>query len=567
MEEALGIGTGQLNSAALAQSERQQLALAAGLHRLLDARLDVALRAGTDARVVHGHVVAWKGAVLERQRHARLARSRPELAGRLRELQDTSRRLAALALSPPAADQLVGWRRQLETLTRAKEAAEAELARLDAALLPAQVAAMGSDAVRDALPLGAVAIDFLEYGSAPLPAGKRTPATTRRLAAFVLAPGRPVRAFDLGPATAVGEAVHRWRADAQGKRSCLGPGAGADLRRLIWEPLADAVTGASLVLVSPDGPLTGLPLAALPGKPEGTYLIEEVTVVTLSVPRLLPEFLAADRAPVAPSLLLMGDVDFGADPGVADAAEGSRSAWRGDDGRPAWQALPGTRHETRAVGNLFHSRHPDGKITDLSGAGATEGAFRKAAPGHRWVHLATHGFFAPPAGGGDDVTGVLPGLMSGLVLAGANRPPAAGGDDGILTSLEVMDIDFRNVDLVVLSACETGLGRVAQGEGVLGLQRALQTAGAASTVTSLWNVNDAATARLMARFYRNLWKGSVSRGQALREAQLWLLREGVKEKAVDARGLRRESDGPTDPQADRVPPYFWAPFVLAGDWR
>ena len=113
------------------------------------------------------------------------------------------------------------------------------------------------------------------------------------------------------------------------------------------------------------------------------------------------------------------------------------------------------------------------------------------------MHLSTHGFFAPPkirsaldhssdAEGrsglelltNQDVTGYHPDLLSGVVLAGANRPPEDGKEDGILTALEVEQLDLSNVELATLSACETGLGTAAGGEGVLGLQRAFQLAGA-----------------------------------------------------------------------------------------
>src|SRR5262249_17420752 len=153
--------------------------------------------------------------------------------------------------------------------------------------------------------------------------------------------------------------------------------------------------------------------------------------------------------------------------------------------------------------------------------------------------LATHGFFAPPTltsalapdarvSGGlaplgllerEGVAGWHPGLLSGLVLAGANQPPQPDRDDGILTALEITELDLSGVELTVLAACETGLGRVAGGEGLLGLQRAFQAAGARSVIASLWAVNDEGTRQLMERFYENLWQRRLSRLEALREAQ------------------------------------------------
>src|SRR5262249_47404324 len=154
-----------------------------------------------------------------------------------------------------------------------------------------------------------------------------------------------------------------------------------------------------------------------------------------------------------------------------------------------------------------------------------------------------------------------PGLLSGLVLAGANRPPAGEGDDGILTALEVAELNLTGVELAVLSACETGLGASAEGEGLLGLQRAFAVAGAKTTGTRLWSGDDAATRQLMVAFYGRLWREGKPLGklEALRQAQLAMLREGVKAPLAKAgtapdgdRGIRKPG-GPSRP-AGRTPP-------------
>jgi CHAT domain-containing protein len=230
-----------------------------------------------------------------------------------------------------------------------------------------------------------------------------------------------------------------------------------------------------------------------------------------------------------------------------------------------------------AIKDTFSERFEDGRTTDLRKAKATKPSVRQAMMKHSYLHLATHGFFAPPQvrsaldGGerssADDPSGLArasgwhPGLLSGLVLAGANTLPQEGEEDGILTALEVAELDLTRCELAVLSACETGLGKVAAGEGVLGLQRAFQVAGARSVVSSLWSVDDEATRKLMVAFYEALWNESrpSSRAEALRQAQLVMLREGYKRGMVAA-------DDAGDRQR-RVPPYFWAAFVLSGDWR
>ena len=153
------------------------------------------------------------------------------------------------------------------------------------------------------------------------------------------------------------------------------------------------------------------------------------------------------------------------------------------------------------------------------------------------------------------------------MLAGANRPPAEFQEDGILTALEVSELDLSKVQLATLSACETGLGETAGGEGLLGLQRAFQTAGAKTVVAGLWKVPDKATELLMARFYDNLWQNKMSKLEALREAQRWLLHEGVKQPGL-IRGIELPAETPEPAnQQNSLSPFYWAAFVLSGDWR
>ena len=168
-----------------------------------------------------------------------------------------------------------------------------------------------------------------------------------------------------------------------------------------------------------------------------------------------------------------------------------------------------------------------------------------------------------------------PGLLSGLAFAGANNPPETGGNDGILTALEVAALDFGQAEMVVLSACDTGLGPSAGREGLLGLQRAFQIAGAKSCVASLWSVDDAATQALMIEFYRNLWERKLSRIDALRQAQLTMLEsfdpgEGLVRGTIGKLPGKTANNPPSETrnrQSARVPPRYWAAFVLSGDWR
>jgi CHAT domain-containing protein len=227
-------------------------------------------------------------------------------------------------------------------------------------------------------------------------------------------------------------------------------------------------------------------------------------------------------------------------------------------------------------------------MVELRGAGATEERFREEAPQCSALHLATHGFFAAEdkqsaaavdasdrAAGfisGDRrqaIKGYSPGLLSGLVLAGANDPPPLPADvakwdklpdDGIMTADEIASLPLAGVKLVVLSACDTGLGEVAGGEGLLGVQRAFQVAGARTTIATLWKVNDKATAWLMQRFYTNYLEKEMTPLDALREAQLWALdHPELVPRGADA-PMKHSGDG-------RLSPEFWAAFTVSGDWR
>lgn len=249
-----------------------------------------------------------------------------------------------------------------------------------------------------------------------------------------------------------------------------------------------------------------------------------------------------------------------------------------------------------ALAHLYRKTFKQRPNRELLTGEATEGALREAAPGKDYIHLATHGFFAPaglrsalapeegpaqwPADGADErfsgasqLSVTHAGLLSGVALAGANRGLAGARsgeeslDDGILTAAEFAEIDLTRARLVVLSACETGLGDTAGGEGLLSLQRALHVAGARSAVTSLWRVPDDATRALMTEFYANLWQKGRPPLLALREAQRTIMTAYDPKRGVVVRGPAGERPLRPAPAGKRLPPFFWAGFVLSGDWR
>jgi hypothetical protein len=249
--------------------------------------------------------------------------------------------------------------------------------------------------------------------------------------------------------------------------------------------------------------------------------------------------------------------------------------------------LPGTRREVQAIAGLF----PKDQVTTLLGTDATESNLQQLAQSgalktYRFLHLATHGKANPSVA-----------LSSAVFLAAEPERPAASADpaalesapDGQVTAEQIVRTWDLDADLVVLSACESGLGRYAGGEGYLGFAQALFVKGARSLVLSQWKVDDKATALLMTRFYQNLLgkrsglSQPLPKAEALDEAKRWLRDLTVAEAGTELAALDRgtvrplvdEAEGPvpraasssTQPTGARpyAHPYYWAAFILIGD--
>ncbi|HTU19456.1 MAG TPA: tetratricopeptide repeat protein [Gemmataceae bacterium] len=569
MQKALEGARDNLELAFAIQAERQQVQRMQALRGFVDYYLSLAVRASLPAERCYQPVLSWKGSVFVRQRRQRGSTASAPQADRLyRELEHVARELGALVLAESSANDSLSYK--VSELTKRKREIEQELARLSGDFRSRQtLTRMTPSQLGASLPPGAALVDLLEYNHlTPPKKGETRSQSERRVLAFVLRHGQAdVVMVPLGPAQPITAAVERWRRALEARKDDRA--SAVELRRLVWKPLEQAVRGARAVLLSPDGALARIPFAALPGQKPDAYLLEETPLAQVPVPQALPELLSgqAPRRPAVPSLLLLGDVDFGEpDP----AAKPSQA--------PHFSALPGTAREIDAIGEVFTKTHDGSSIRPLRGGEATGEHFRAQAPGTAYLHLATHGFFAPAqtssalaastatpvsAAPPSEVTGKTiahPGSLSGVVFAGANRLSEQGGG-AILTASEVGSLDLRGTELVVLSACQTGLGDVAGGEGVLGLQRAFHVAGARSVVASLWKVNDRATAALMKCFYDNLWRKKMGAAEALRQAQLTLLHdEGA---SGPLRGLDLVESGGAGSR--RPHPSLWAAWILSGD--
>ncbi|MFE3498418.1 CHAT domain-containing protein [Kitasatospora sp. NPDC059160] len=364
---------------------------------------------------------------------------------------------------------------------------------------------------------------------------------------LVFTPGSPPQLFTHGTADTLDQGVRQWREFLRhqdtGERAL-----GLELHRVLIRRIDAALTGVDRLLISPDGSLNLLPFAALPS-PDGSRLLDTFEIGFLTTGR---DLLRGRYGPRPAPPVVFADIDY----------EAGGTAL---DGGP-FAPLPETGAEGRWIADHISAElytGPDASTSRL-----------RTARSPLVLHLATHGYAlaeplrptgarrpdpgpapSPPGAPPPDPArtpdpaqtpgpAVDPLLCTGLALAGANtflagQEPAEGLGPGVLTASDVYDLDLLGTELVVLSACVTGLGSYHPGEGVFGLRRTFEIAGARSVLVSVWDVPSEPTVQLMCEFYRALRRGA-SRTAALRRGQ---------------QAVRR-----------RFPePVAWAPFALFGD--
>lgn len=294
-----------------------------------------------------------------------------------------------------------------------------------------------------------------------------------------------------------------------------------------WTKIEKELTGKKLIYISPDGVYNQMNLNTLK-RPDQDYVVNRYDLVIIGNTKDLIALKARKTSVPKKNAFLLGFPDYGT-PDIA--------------------ALPGTKVEVDGVAKLLKTSGY--QVTQVMAKDATEKNI-KAVQSPTLVHIATHGYFLQDAGEGEgSVFGVNaesasrnPLLRSGLILAGAGKSITGGGsditsnDNGVLTAYEAMNLNLEGTNLVILSACETGLGDIKSGEGVYGLQRAFQVAGAEALIMSLWKVDDAATQMLMTNFYNN-WIKLGNKQKAFKQAQLQLM-------------------------AKYKDPYYWGAFVMMG---
>jgi CHAT domain-containing protein/tetratricopeptide (TPR) repeat protein len=599
------IGAEHLRLSARTLSERQALAY----EGIRASGLDVALTLATDRKVtpaVRGQifdaVIHSRALVFDElaARHRSAYKSgKPEVARLADQLFSTRTRLATLVFRGAGEMKPDVYRNLLDETRTQKEKAERALAEKSIAFRQDQARTqIGINEIVASLPQGAALVAFVRYASQDLQkprAGQVVPKPVPSYAAFVMRAGDDEPAFvQLGPAGEIETRLAAWRRDIarQAEASDTFPraaeityrGVGAALRRRIWDPLGPALGDAKEVFVVPDAALHLVNLASLPIG-SARYLLETGPLI---------HYLSTERDLVpaqfrhGEGILVVGNPAFdqavklvvasnqqspptGATAGAAaPLLRGTRSAC-GTFQTLRFPPLPGSQQEMENIAALWKSSksgaatQPRGELLQATGGDASREAFEQYAPGKRVLHIATHGFFLEgscesavqrrsDANNRDEsflpATAENPLLLSGLAFAGANRRASAKPDetDGILTAEEIAGINLEGVDWAVLSACDTGVGEIKVGEGVFGLRRAFQVAGAKTVIMSLWPVEDETTRQWMGSLYREHFLNGKDTGESVRAASLRILRQ---------RRVKHQS----------THPFYWGAFIAAGDWH
>jgi CHAT domain-containing protein len=448
----------------------------------------------------------------------------------------------------------------------------------------AHTVAVTLEAVRGAIPTDAALVEMLVYR--PYNAKARSDGKhygDARYVAYVLKPTSEEPQFvDLGKAAQIDAELKLWR------EALLDPER-TDVRQLgrrvderVMRPVRKLLGDTKRLFISPDGALNLIPFAALVDE-NNKYLMETYSLDYLTSGRdllrlqvrsenrsgaaifanptynLTGQLIAACSRRKTRRGLLLGREDTDATNDTNTNGQRDAEYSRIDFTQLCYPPLVGTGEEATSLSAVLPN------TTLLTDKRATEGAL-KALNAPSILHIATHGFFLADQPQSvvtngrqlerPDAASVSqqenPMLRSGLILAGVNQKQSGAGEDGVLTAQEAAGLNLFGTKLVVLSACETGLGDVQNGAGVYGLRRALVLAGSETQVMSLWQVSDTATRDLMIGYYTRLQAGA-GRIAAMHQVQLAMLHGTIRAKGGDAK-------------ADWRHPYYWAAFIPSGAW-
>jgi CHAT domain-containing protein/Tfp pilus assembly protein PilF len=512
-----------------------------------------------------GKWLARKGLLLETQQRIQdflSEGSSPQAREIFNNLVKIRQDLAGLALRGIGEEGPDAHKKRLAELSAKKEDLEAELSRLSKSFARKRLSwySNKTQAINTILPRSSVLLDIARIQDFDFKAGKWA---TERYLAFILAPSKyaVVSLIDLGEAWRIDEKVSLLKKalkDTASPRETLVKNS-TDLYRIVFAPLKKSIGHAQQIFISPDGSLNLIPFEVLRNE-EGRLLIEDYHFNYVSAGRDITGFgLETEKGR---RNVLIGDPDFDLAAKTPDKKKNVSPARSRQMTGIVFPRLKATREEVTAIADILGRSKCDIYVGKEARESVLHG---KESP--QILHLATHGFFLSDQDWSslmDQKTrGIAlvgketrldqkpvrtenPLLRSGLALAGANNSLALeGSSEGILTADKILGLNLTGTDLVVLSACETGVGEVRSGEGVYGLRRAFTQAGAKRLVMSMWEVPDRETKELMVNFFGNLQKGA-GHAEALRQAAL-MQRDRVKKRYGHDH------------------PYYWGAFVFLGD--
>jgi CHAT domain-containing protein len=546
-------------------SERDKLQYADSIEeskdRIVSINLQQAPQDKTATNLAATVVLQRKARVLDSLANSRATlreHLRPEDEKLLDDLDGITNKLAELALRGPGKTTAPEYAKQFASLQKQREDLEAEISKRSEGFYEGSRAITLAE-VQAAVPANAALVEFTSYASfhPKAPDVHNELYGDRRYAAYVIPHQGDVYGRDLGSAKEIDRIVNALRQSLRDPQRSDAKATAMTAYAKILQPISTAFRGATHLILSPDGELQLLPFDAL-ADAGGRYLVERYLTTYLTTGRDLLRLKVARPSKNEP--LIVADPFFGepGSEGVDETKAATKSSRRtapgglrrsitvGQDLSAIYFApLTGTAMEARSIKALF----PNAAL--LTGKQVTQEAINNVeAPSV--LHIATHGFFLEDSEAGKvDKTdsaktqaGMVPEnplLRSGLALSGANVHKS-GGENGILTALQASSLNLWGTKLVTLSACDTGIGEVKDGEGVYGLRRAFFLAGTQSLVMSLWPVSDAVTREMMVDYYTGLKRG-LGRGEALRQSELAMLK-----------------------RKGRQHPFYWASFIESGEW-
>ncbi len=538
-------------------SERQKLAYLATLAASVRHSVALHIRSAPDNSTARDlaltAILQRKGRVLDAMNdniESLRRRANPQDRALFDQLKDERAKLAHLVFGGLQSASPAEYQQAIKRLEESVEKLEAQIGDRSSEFR-AQSKPVTLAAVQAAIPADAALLEFFAYWPYNAKFTRRDEQLgLPRYVAYVLRRQGEAQWVELGKAMTIDAAVGVLRKALHNPKSADFKRLARRMDKLVMQPVRPLLGETRRVFISPDGALNLVPFAALVDE-QNRYLAERYSFTYLTSGRDLLRFRPDTQIAKAP--VIVADPDFGEKSVDRRAAS---SAGILDLTQAYFSPLTATAQEAKALKAILP------QATVLTRNQATETALKQIAS-PSVLHIATHGFFLAdkPEDAAEterqrkllqqtadwsSLGGRLenPLLRSGLGLAGANLRKSGPNqeDDGILTAMEVAGLNLWGTKLVVLSACETGVGEVRTGEGVYGLRRALTLAGAETQVMSLWPVSDRGTRDLMISYYKSLLAGQ-GRSEAMRQVQLWMLK---------------------DPR--RRHPFYWASFIVSGEW-